>query len=317
MKKLILCFLMLPGLCWAWGRRGHQIVAETGSLLADGEGGQGFMRNHSFDLGYYANVPDFIWKRPATYETERSEHYMDLEPFDKAFAAKPEVREPYALSRKDFDARFPEVPPGKGRAFWRIRELNDQLSEVSDQMRALKEPTGKARQALQEKWIVLAGVMAHYVGDLGMPLHVTDNHDGQLTGQKGVHSYFEDALVDQVFVDVAYNVQKRAAREWPAFKKKSADKTVLGLLEELAKSSYKAIDPLLKLDKKTKRDPTAKTAKLFQKTMEDRLTASALVIAELYRRQLKDLVFDDNRFYFIAGEPAYIKPGVPEPAAKK
>jgi hypothetical protein len=36
-----------------------------------------------------------------------------------------------------------------------------------------------------------AGAMAHYVGDLAQPLHVTHNYDGQLTGQKGLHAWFE------------------------------------------------------------------------------------------------------------------------------
>lgn len=34
--------------------------------------------------------------------------------------------------------------------------------------------------------------LAHYVGDLYMPLHLTRNHDGEDTGQKGAHERVED-----------------------------------------------------------------------------------------------------------------------------
>jgi hypothetical protein len=34
--------------------------------------------------------------------------------------------------------------------------------------------------------------LSHYIGDLYMPLHLTKNYNGQLTGQKGAHERFED-----------------------------------------------------------------------------------------------------------------------------
>ncbi|NJL26207.1 MAG: hypothetical protein HC902_14330 [Calothrix sp. SM1_5_4] len=62
---------MSPSAVWAWGKRGHQIVAETAAHLVAGQPEARFLRNHSFDLGYYANVPDVIWKKPATYDIEK------------------------------------------------------------------------------------------------------------------------------------------------------------------------------------------------------------------------------------------------------
>jgi hypothetical protein len=38
--------------------------------------------------------------------------------------------------------------------------------------------------------------LGHYVGDVHVPLHTTSNHDGQKTGQKGLHSYFESRLLN-------------------------------------------------------------------------------------------------------------------------
>jgi hypothetical protein len=310
MKKSIVftAVLLMSSNAFAWGRRGHQMVAETAATVVSSEPQSEFMRAHSFDLAYYANVPDFIWKRPATYAMERNQHYINLEVFQREFAKQPEITKPWELSRKEFDAKFPGVEQDKGRAFWRVRELNDRLTKVTQELRDLKEATGPARQKLQEKWIVTAGAIGHYIGDLGMPLHLSENHDGQMTGQKGIHSYFEDVMVNQLYPGISAEVYKDAQKKWPQFKKQNADKTVLQLIADLGERSMKSAPKLLAMDKKMKRDQIAKNAEAYHSMIRERLTDSSLVLAEVYRRNL-GFQFDDNKFYFFAGEPEYIAPG--------
>lgn len=309
MKKLILTALALSSsVCLAWGRHGHHIVGETGAVMAAEDTKTDGLKAHAYDMGYYANVPDLIFKRPATYEMEKPQHFMDLEIFHRAFKAKPEVKEPFALTRAEFDAAFPDVKNDAGRAFWRIREMMDELGRISDQLRKLEEPKGKARQELQKKWVMVGGIMAHYIGDLGMPLHVSENYDGQLTGQKGLHSFFEDVCVDEVHPRISDKVMQAVRKEWPAFKKKNSEKPLLTLLDELTKSSGKEVPGMLKIDKASKRDMKKVTCPKFESLIVRRLTASSLLLAELYRRNL-GWTFDNDRFFFFAGEPDYIKPG--------
>lgn len=302
-----LIVVLTPFTAGAWGKRGHQIVAENAALIASQEPGAGFLRGQGFNFGYYANVPDIIWKRPATYEMEKPQHFMDLEFFDREFAKHPDVKNPLELPRKEFEAKFPEIPQMAGRAYWRIRELYADLEKVTQSLRDLKEQSGKARQKLQEKWVVLAGIMGHYIGDLGQPLHVTENHDGQMTGQKGVHSYFEETLVDELYPDLNCEVNKEAKREWPMFTKKNSQKTVLELVSDLTARSRKDLPKLLELDKKSKRENVEKNTQIYHSLIRQRLVDSTLVLAELYRRQV-GWTFDNNRFFFMAGEPEYIKP---------
>ena len=40
-----------------------------------------------------------------------------------------------------------------------------------------------------------AADLGHYVGDSHMPLHITKNYNGQLTGQSGVHSRYETTMI--------------------------------------------------------------------------------------------------------------------------
>lgn len=306
---VVLCVVFSPQ-SFAWGKRGHQIVGENAALIVSGEKGASFMRAISFDFGYYANVPDFIWKRPGTYEKEKPEHFMDLEVFDRAFKDNKDVEKPFELSRADFETKFPKIEPMAGRAFFRIKEMSQALSEVSDKLRALPEETmGKPRQDLQEKWLMLAGPMAHYVADLAMPLHVSENYDGQLTGQKGLHHYFEEDMVDLLYPSLATKAHAKAEKGWAEFKRKVEKKTVLQLVQEEAERSRKAVGELLKLDKNRKRDSNSKKeAQRYENFIVNQLADATLTLAEIYRRNM-GWKFDAEKFYFFNGEPPFIKPG--------
>src|ERR1700733_12770660 len=111
---------------WAWGRRGHEIVCASGAYLVAGEKGAGFLKEHSFDLGYYCNIPDFVWKEPLTYLLEGPNHYVNIEIFERAIKGS-DIKKPYEMNRLDFEKAFPTIPKTAGRAWWRIRELNELL----------------------------------------------------------------------------------------------------------------------------------------------------------------------------------------------
>jgi hypothetical protein len=62
----------------------------------------------------------------------------------------------------------------------------------------IQEITEKLTIAMKEKRkseiLFLAGDLGHYLADAHMPLHTALNHDGQLTGQKGIHAFWESQL---------------------------------------------------------------------------------------------------------------------------
>lgn len=319
-KKLILVsawasLLVCTPSSWAWGRRGHSLIGETAAYLASGEQGAFPLKGHSYDIGYYCNVPDVIWKKPATYETERPEHYMDLDVFAEAFKAHPEVAHPFGLSRQEFEEKFPQVPKLAGRAFWRIRELTEKLNKSAQDLRELKAQSGPERQALQEQWILVAGVIGHYVGDMSMPLHVSSDYDGKKTNQVGIHSYFEDLCVDELFPRVQSNVMERARQKWPAYQKKNGARPLLELLEDIANDSKTNISKLLAIDKASKRENRKVTCAKYEPMIVARLTESSLLLAEIYRRAL-GWTFDNDKFYYFAGKPDYIMPGVEKLSSK-
>ena len=55
-----------------------------------------------------------------------------------------------------------------------------------------------------DRILQLAAEMGHYVGDAHVPLHTTENYNGQLTGQIGIHAFWESRL-PELFADEHYD----------------------------------------------------------------------------------------------------------------
>jgi hypothetical protein len=54
--------------------------------------------------------------------------------------------------------------------------------------------TNAFRKGDKDTILFYAADLAHYISDAHVPLHVTENYDGQLTGQKGLHSLWESTI---------------------------------------------------------------------------------------------------------------------------
>jgi hypothetical protein len=117
---------------------------------------------------------------------------------------------------------------------WRIAEVMDSLGEaISNQS--------------NEKMLRYFSWIAHYVEDAHQPLHVTENYDGQLTNQPGIHSRFETELVKYMISKNGLNFNpKRLASELVNFEPIS-DKVKFAF--DIVLESYKYIEPILEADR--------------------------------------------------------------------
>jgi len=168
----LLCCLCSP--LAAWGRKGHEIVATLAcrdlppSLAPWFQGREQDLRDH-------CNDPD-AWKQADPQEGSR--HYLNVEPYGGPFAV-PRSREAAAAQvGAEAFARDGQVP-------WAIQDRV--------QLLAAAFKAGDPDQVVFQ-----AAILCHYVGDLNVPLHTTANHDGQFTGQHGVHHRWEGGLVDRL-----------------------------------------------------------------------------------------------------------------------
>lgn len=61
----------------------------------------------------------------------------------------------------------------------------------------------------------LSADLGHYLGDLNVPLHTTKNYNGQLTGQNGIHGFWESRIPELQATDYALWVGKADYVERP------------------------------------------------------------------------------------------------------
>jgi len=212
----LLAALLAAGSPWpalAWGDLGHRIVAETAALLVERDlpdtWGPLFAR-HRFQLGYYSNLPDALFRRIDNSEgrLEAPTHFLDLD----LLAGTPRLS-PQAL--ETFDAiprRFPEAKRSleqrigretfarSGSVPWRTAQFLDLARDQVGSVRALRGGyrSGAASQGdVRRVYVSLSyfGLMSHYSGDAAVPHHTSSNWNSYAEGQGGLHFYFESDCV--------------------------------------------------------------------------------------------------------------------------
>jgi hypothetical protein len=78
---------------------------------------------------------------------------------------------------------------------WHIYRVFNQLKEAF----LLKDP---------DRILRLSADLGHYVADAHVPLHTTQNYDGQLTNQVGIHGFWESRLPELFFEEYDFFVGK-------------------------------------------------------------------------------------------------------------
>lgn len=74
----------------------------------------------------------------------------------------------------------------------------------------------KAFRSRNTKQILrLSADIGHYIADAHVPLHTTENYNGQLTGQRGIHGFWESRLPELFVQDYSFFVGKANYLEKP------------------------------------------------------------------------------------------------------
>jgi hypothetical protein len=176
--------LLIPIHCFCWGFYAHQKINYQAVFLLPPQMLR-FYKPHLQFLSDHAVDPD---KRRYVVEQEGPRHYIDLDhygsyPFD---SLPRRWNEAVARYTEDTLQRY-------GIAPWWLQVMHHRL------VAAFKE----RRTAHILK---LSAEIGHYMADIHVPLHASTNHNGQLTGQHGIHGFWESRLPELL-----------AEREWNFF----------------------------------------------------------------------------------------------------
>lgn len=206
-------------LCSSWGFYGHRNINRL-AVYTLPDPLMRFYKQHADYLSGHAVDAD---KRRYSSDDEAPRHYLDADYYEQAlpFDTLP--------SRwKDAVEKFSEdtlIAYGIGP--WHLERMVWRLQK------AFEERNSSAI-------LKLSADLGHYAGDLHVPLHSTLNYNGQLSGQKGIHSFWESRLPElfageyDFYVGKAVYIERLNEAIWEAFSGSFAARdSVLELEREL------------------------------------------------------------------------------------
>ncbi len=170
--------LIFTAFSCSWGFFAHQRINRLAVFSLPPEM-VGFYKANIEYIREVAVNPD---RRRFSMPEEAPRHYIDLDHYsDSAMVQMPR-------SWNEAAARYsPDTLEAYGIVPWHINRMYYHLREAF-------------LQGDPEKILKISAEMGHYVGDAHVPLHTTENYNGQLSGQEGIHGFWESRL-PELFAD--------------------------------------------------------------------------------------------------------------------
>ncbi len=217
-KPVIILFFLIScvTILSSWGTWGHQHINKAAVFALPTEM-RPFFYNHIDFITEESVVPD-LRKYILTDKSENPRHFMDMENFGPADSLPKTLAE----AKKKYDDKFLQ---SNGILPWYIIEMMEKLTK------AFKEKK-------KTEILFLAADLGHYIGDAQMPLHTSANHDGQMTNQKGIHSFWESQIPEQL--GDMYNLNTGNAKYIDDISKKTW---------EIIAQTHKLVDTVLLVEK--------------------------------------------------------------------
>jgi hypothetical protein len=175
--------VLLPAPTFAWGFVGHRLIMTRAIDLLPPELKPFFVK-HRDEIVVRVVDPD-TW-RVAGWP-ENAHHFLD-------FGVPEYGKFPFNELPREYDAALQKFGRAtlerNGLLPWRLAEFFGLLQRGFEGFRR-QSPFGSTDV------ILFSASISHYIQDAHQPFHGTDNYDGQLTGQRGIHARFEQNLVER------------------------------------------------------------------------------------------------------------------------
>lgn len=164
--------LLVIIICSSWGFLVHRTIHQL-AIYELPEGMQYFFHRNMSYIVKNSVRPD---QRRNEDRDEAPKHFIDLELFGDSAAWKMPLKWNDAVKKygKDSLQRCGYVP-------YYVVTMKDRL-------------TAAFRNGNKDSILFYAADLGHYISDAHVPLHVSENYDGQLSNQKGLHSLWESTI---------------------------------------------------------------------------------------------------------------------------
>lgn len=203
-----------------WGFYGHKKINRL-AVFTLPKGMFSFYKKHIEFITEHAVDPD---KRRYAIEGEAPRHYIDIDHY------KEDTLTPFQVVPKKWKeavAKFTEdTLQAYGIVPWHVNRMHHWLTK------AFKEKD--LAQILK-----LSAEIGHYIGDASVPLHTTENYNGQLTGQKGIHGFWESRIPELYSEEYDFFIGQSRYIDNP-----------LTYIWNTVEQSHNAVDSVLNFEKK-------------------------------------------------------------------
>jgi hypothetical protein len=196
----LLLFASLTAPTIHWGFFAHRRINRLAVFILPPEMIVFYKKN----IGYLTDAAVNPDRRRFILPDEAPRHYLDLDHFGDSARYKIPQYWDSAVSRYSEDTL-----KAHGILPWHIVRTYYRLKDAM----ALGDPAGILR---------LSADLGHYIGDAHVPLHTTQNYNGQRTGQEGIHAFWESRLPElfsdnyDFFVGKAQYIEHPQAAAWNA-----------------------------------------------------------------------------------------------------
>lgn len=223
MKKLfqIFAFSTLVMLMCSWGFFAHRQINRLAVFTVPAPL-FGFYKANIEYLTEHAVDAD---KRRYSDEAEACRHYLDADHYEQL----PPIDTIPKYWKQAVEKYTEDTLKAYGIVPWHIHIMTFRLTEAF-------------KQKDKRKILRLSADLGHYVADAHVPLHATENYNGQLTGQNGIHGFWESRLPElfsnnyDFFTGKAHHIEDVQLAAWVAVNGSfAAVDSVLRLERELSK----------------------------------------------------------------------------------
>ena len=173
-NRLFLCswIIAFPAMASGWGFYGHRFINQQAVFLLPPE----MLIFYKPKLHYitdHAVDPDM---RRYVLKTEGAHHYIDIDLYG---------RYPFRELPRNWDsavARYStDTLQARGIVPWWIQIMLARLTQAF-------------RDKNEARILRYSADIGHYIADAHVPLHACSNHNGQATGQQGIHGFWESRV---------------------------------------------------------------------------------------------------------------------------
>jgi len=180
-RQLLITLLMgfSPFCAHSWGFYGHRLINRAAIFTLPPD----LFAFYRYHLPYLEEEATAADRRRGFDLLEGPRHFIDLERYGPPpyFLLPPTWKEAVACYGE-------EELNGHGILPWHIHLVYYRLTEAF-------------RQSDYDRILRLSADLGHYFADAHVPLHVTHNYNGQLTGQYGLHSLLESRIPELMGAD--------------------------------------------------------------------------------------------------------------------